>query len=264
MKLFIQLILCISIAFFMVACGDDDTKKETTGSVTLNFDAMVGDTDLELASEGSQDFPYSNSLEQAFNIDLLGYYISEIKLTKEDGSVFEDEVFADATTARGFYQVLENDAASQHIDLSAVPSGEYTSVTFTVGIKGTTVAEGATGGVLDPANGAWFWNWNVGYIAFGIEGNSTSSGSEGDELAFHIGGWSDPNNVKEIALDFPHHLIIGENTESELHIAVDVLEIIESLDFTTTYSVHSPAAGQPLAEKLSGVFEIHHVENDED
>ncbi len=261
MKNLNALALCACI-LFSVSCSDDK-EEETFGAVTLNFDNVVGDEDLSLASEGSAEFPYTNSASQTFNIDLLGYYISEIRLVNSDGTVFADKLLATASESKGYYQVLEDDAESQLIDLSNVPSGSYESLIFTVGVRGNTVAEGATGGILDPANGAWFWSWNVGYIAYGVEGNSTASGSDGDELAFHIGGWSDPDNIKEVTLELPTPLVVGEGTESELHIHADVLEILESLDFTTTYSVHSPAAGQPLAETLPDVFEIHHVENPE-
>ena len=264
MKLFIRFTLCVSIAIYCISCDDDKVDTVSSGTVTLNFDNVIGEDELVLVNSGSEEYDYQNGNQQAFNLNLLGYYVSEIKLINENGEVFLDEVAVDATDSKGYYRVLESDPASQMISLSGVPSGKYTSVTFTIGVKGNTVTEGAAGGVLDPEKGAWFWSWNSGYVALRIEGASPASGAEDKSLTYHIGGWNEPNNIKELTLTLPHHLVVGNDTQSELHIHVDILKILGSLDFTTKFSVHSPSAGQPLADIFSDVFEIHHVDNGED
>ncbi|MEL6485364.1 MAG: MbnP family protein, partial [Bacteroidota bacterium] len=138
-----------------------------------------------------------------FNITTFRYYISKVKLEGPDGEVFEDEmnVSANADDVRGFYLVNEADASSKFITLKDIPAGRYNKITFTIGIGEEGIEEGAAGGILDPAEGAWFWNWNAGYIGFAIEGGAANSGQErveGDgwlieekSFALHIGGWKE-------------------------------------------------------------------------
>ncbi len=149
----------------------DDDKKETFGTFDLEFDNKVGAQELTLADAASTDFKYTNSHNQNFNVSLLGYYITNIKLEGPNGEAFVDPVTTGAAAAdvKGIYQVLEGSSASQTIRLANIPSGKYDKVTFTLGIPADIVQEGATGGVLDPAEGAWLWNWDAGYIGFAFE-----------------------------------------------------------------------------------------------
>lgn len=246
---------------------DNDNLADGVGSVTVRFDNIINDEELALVDyESTESFPFTNSLNQSFNIDLVKYYISEIKLIgMGDTEDYADLVSATAEAATGFYHVEESVSSSQMIELANVPDGMYNQVQFTLGVRGDIVEEGALGGVLDPANGAWFWNWNVGYIAFALEGNSPDVGSEdGSHMAFHIGGWSDPNNVKQISLDLPHHLIVQDGSSSMTHVQVDMMDVVNgdaNVDFSTTFAVHSPGAGVEIANNLPNAFKVHHVQN---
>lgn len=253
--------------FVANADDEDDALADGIGSVTIMFDNVVGDSDLSLSEASSTDsFPYTNENQQTFNLDLLGYYISEIELISDGGEDFVDEVAVSAEGAEGFFHILENDQASQMIMLADVPDGKFNKIKFTLGVRGDIVQEGAIGGILDPSNGAWFWNWNAGYVAFMMEGNSPESGSQTDShFEFHIGGWATPNNIHEIILDFPHHLLVADGTSSMIHIEMDVLDALSghmNVDFGTTFSVHSPVAGEHISQNLTNAFHVHHVENE--
>ncbi|MFT6854780.1 MAG: hypothetical protein ACJA0X_000749 [Cyclobacteriaceae bacterium] len=251
------------------SCNDDkDIATIGPGSVSVRFDNVVGEEEVSLVPyETSESFPFSNSVDQSFNIDILGYYITQIKLlgtgTTED---YIDQVVISAEGAEGVYHILENVETSQMINFENIPEGTYSRLEFTLGVPGELVEEGATGGVLDPSNGAWFWNWNAGYIAFMLEGNSASSGQEeSDHFLFHVGGWGETNNIKQIGLDLPSNLNVSNGSTSMLYIKMDVLKAISgtsNVDFGTTFAVKSPAAGEPIAENLVEAFEIHHVQND--
>ncbi|MEQ8470410.1 MAG: hypothetical protein RIC35_04460 [Marinoscillum sp.] len=262
----IKILAILSLSILLWSCDkDNDMTKETQGTVTLNFDNVAGEADLTLAVDGSTEYPYSNANDQAFNVRMMGYYISKIKLTG-DNLMYEDEAYADTEISKGYYHVQESVSGSAMIELADVPSGSYSQITFTLGIDGSTVQEGALGGVLNPENGAWFWNWNVGYIAFALEGSAEDAGSENKQIAFHIGGWGDPNNIKEISLDLPTALVVGDQTSSMAHIKVDALKTFTghmNVDFASTFSVHSPAAGEHIAYNVADAFYAHHVMNNQ-
>lgn len=286
MKLFNIFVISILSIVLFTACKKDEAANPAneTGQMTLQFDNKVGNEELNLSAAGATAYPYTAANGQTFNITKMGYYISKVKLEAEDGRIYEDEISisANAADVKGFYHVLESNSSSQLISLKDIPAGKYTKVTFTVGVDEEGVQEGAAGGVLDPAEGAWFWNWNAGYIGFAIEGASPNSNQKelvGDgwkvyekSFALHVGGWKDiapasgqtqkfVNNVKTITLDLDSPITVSAKLQPKAHIVVDALKILDgaSIDFATSYAIHAPALGKPLAEQLANAFILHHV-----
>jgi len=286
MKTFNIIILSTLFALFFTACKQNDEVAPAgeVGEMILKFDNVVGNVDLQLNDKGSTVYPYTTASGQMFNLTEMGYYISKVQLIAEDGTVHEDEmnVSANADEVKGYYQILESNTSSQFVTLKNIPAGKYSKVSFTIGISEDGVQEGAAGGILDPAEGAWFWNWNAGYIGFLMEGASPKSSQkevQGDgwkifanSFALHVGGWKDVqpangepqkfvNNVKTVTLTLDSPITVSEKLKPEAHIVVDALKLLDNtnIDFSTTYSIHAPALGQPLAEQLPGVFIVHHV-----
>jgi hypothetical protein len=273
---FLSLLL---VSLFFTACEKDDpAPAEDLGTFDLLFDNRVGDQSATLVGQDATDFPYTNNMGQSFNLTLLGYYISRIELSGPNGEYYADEMStgADAAQVKGFYHILESDANSQNIRLENVPAGKYNRVSFTLGIDAETVQEGATGGVLDPAEGAWLWNWDAGYIAFGIEGRSPASPQEADQfnpengVQIHIGGWKEiagnpnlVNNVKKITLDFPSSVEVESRLSPNAHLEMDLMKVLDGngnqVDFSTTYAIHAPAKGKVFADNLEQAFSVDHV-----
>ncbi|UII32763.1 hypothetical protein LVD17_02815 [Fulvivirga ulvae] len=282
MKLYNLLVMTL-MALVLLACNDDDSDDaQSFGTFQLEFDHRVGDKQMQLSEAGSADYVFSTGSGEAFNLTLFGYYVGKIKLEGPNGELYEDEISITAAEVKGYYHVLQNEASSKYITLENVPAGTYNKVTFIIGVEEDGVEEGAAGGVLDPAEGAWFWNWNAGYIGFAIEGaaeNSAQEKVEGDgwvihekSFSLHVGGWKDVepvtgesqkfvNNVKTVTLDFDSEIRVAENLEPNAHIIVDLLKVLDGadIDFSTTYSVHSPKAGQPLANVIPDVFILDHT-----
>ncbi|MDX2303378.1 MAG: MbnP family protein [Microscillaceae bacterium] len=284
MKTINLLLFSILALFFFTSCNEDTKPEAEFGQMVVEFDHMVGTESLKLDSAGSTNYPYITANGQPFNLSLFGYYISKIKLEGPNGEVYEDEmnVSVNAAEVKGYYHVLEGEDASQFITLKNIPAGKYNKITFTVGIEEEGIQEGVAGGVLDPAEGAWFWNWNAGYIGFAMEGTSPNSPQEEvigsgwkiyeNSFAIHVGGWKNitpaqgevqkfVNNVKTITLDFGTTVTVSESLEPEPHIIVDVLKVLNGaqVDFSTTYSLHSPAPGQVFANQLEDAFILDHV-----
>ena len=276
-KLFIPFALLLGFAFF-TGCNKDDDGDQTAGTFELKFDNIAGDQDITLVDGTSSDFKYTNGMSQNFNVSLLGYYITKIVLEGPNGEYFADQVATSATASqvKGIYHVLENNLNSQVITLSDVPGGKYNKVTFTVGIPAEIVQEGATGGVLDPAEGGWLWNWDAGYIGFAFEGRSPASPVAASQwnpensVQIHLGGWKEVpgnpamvNNIQTFTLDFGTSVNVSEKLSPNAHIEMDLLKVLTSdhatVDFTTVNQVHSPAGGHEIAKGLHDAFKVDHV-----
>lgn len=271
-----------ALTILFASCEEETEKIEegTFGTFELEFDHLVGETKLLLASD-SAVFDYETGDGQSFNVTKFGYYVTAIKLEGADGTVFVDPMNASAKAdeVTGYYHVLEGNDDSKLIKLSNVPSGKYNKVSFNIGIGEEGISEGAIGGILDVANGAWFWNWNAGYIGFAIEGGFHQSshaarvahGAPG-AFAYHVGGWryiapadgeqqKFVNNVRIITMDFETELIVSPKHEPNAHLVVDILKVLDgaNLKFQTTPSIHSPAAGKTLADQFDEAFMLDHV-----
>ncbi|UXP31505.1 hypothetical protein N6H18_14225 [Reichenbachiella agarivorans] len=275
---FNRLWIAIAAITLLAACDKDDNGSEIDmpGTVTLMFDNVAGEADLVLEAEGSTHYNLTNALDQTFNINHLGYYISEIKLTGMEGTEdYVDEVVYGAEEPLGFYLVEEtaDGISGNTIMLKDVPMGHYTSVTFTLGVSMDYLSEGAQGGVLSEANG-YVWSWNSGYIGYKLEGVAAQGAvsehhgrlSEAAALAYHLGGeGEDFSNIKTITLDLGTHVMISSASTSMVTITSDVLKALTGetdIDFTTLSSAHAPSASQPIGNNLMSAFAVTTVEND--
>jgi hypothetical protein len=260
MKKILSFLLVIAM---LSGCSDNNTSSET-GPITLEFDNVVGTSNLQL---NTSDTPYTNSKGEVYKLTSLTYYVSNIELKRDDGTVYTDPIKSDGSL--GYYLIDENDASSQEITLENVPSGNYTEVTFTIGVDASQVDQGAQTGVLDPAKG-FFWSWNSGYIFMVVEGVSPASAEDEHVFQYHIGGYkSDPasnqvNNVRTVTLSFNGDSApVRAQHQPEVHLLFDVNKFLdgagEKISFTSNASRHSPKACEKLADNILTSFVVDHI-----
>lgn len=220
------LLLVFVIGIFVLACTDTSTDPVNTGKLRIAFDNVVSTSDLKLGTA-----TYQNAAGESFTITKFNYFISNIKLRKADGSVYV--VPQDSS----YFLIQEEKPASQTITLSSVPTGNYTGMTFTVGVDSARSLANISlrTGVLDPAlNDGMYWDWNSGYIFMKIEGTSTvAPATQNNTFFYHIGGFGGGyngkktiNNLRTITLAFTDS---GANVQSNaipsVRITTDAMKI---------------------------------------
>jgi hypothetical protein len=146
-----------------------------------------------------------------------------------------------ADHAEGYYLIDQSVESSLTIELEDVPMGEYDHITLKVGVESSGVQQGA-GGVLsqgqDSNDSDMFWNWDTGYQALKLEGQSPSNeigrtvGELLDEsiahgFVFHIGGWATPNNNKEITIH-TDPIEVSSIEKPEIHLVMDLKELVSN------------------------------------
>ena len=135
--------LAIVSSVIFVSCKKDDVPEynpNVKAPLTVEFDNIVGAADLQLGT-GS----YINGSGETFTVSKLKYYISNLVLTKTDGTVYvvpQDE---------SYFLVDESDVDSHEATLS-VPEGEYKTLSFIIGVDSvrSTMDISQRTGVLDP------------------------------------------------------------------------------------------------------------------
>lgn len=262
-------IICLSLAVVtlittFVACNDDETTPPSnggggsttyaSGEVSVEFQNIAGSVFLDPTGATN----YVNSSGETFSVTNFRYYISNVKLIKDDGSKYE--------VPNSYYLIDANDTNSLIAKLPNIPGGKYTGVEYMIGVDSTRNVSGAQTGALDPANGM-FWSWNQGYIFFKLEGNSSAANNNFFE--FHVGGFTGANNaLRNVSIDFTPSILIvdGGKRESEIHISTDVLEIFKN-PVNWSIAGHSAVTmpgvnAASVATNYADMFSFNHIHND--
>lgn len=268
MKTIFKFIVIASMTATFMSCKKDKdsepkptsstTPSTSTGNLKIAFEAMVGDSSLQL---GTANTTYTNQSGNTFNVSVYKYYISNIKIIKSDNSVWIEP--------NSYHLINHADLATTTFTLLNVPVGTYKGIEFMIGVDSTKNAggSGAQTGALDVANGM-YWSWNSGYIMAKFEGTSPQSVATGQNLKFHIGGFSGVNKTMRIVS--PSFGSATANVSSavtpEIHLKSDLLEWFKTpdiIDFSTTHTVHMPgASAKKIADNYADMFTVEHIHND--
>lgn len=252
----------ITISTITACEKTDEIGPNDKGTLSIEFDNRVGLDELKLNGTKAK-----TPAGEEYTISTLNYFISNIKLTNSTG--------VEVSFPDKYFLVRESDAASQTISLLDIPAGNYINVTYTLGVDSLmSIADvGARKGVLDPASYGddnMYWSWNMGYIFFKIEGNSSIvTQNPENKFEYHIGGFGGkdavtPNNIKEISIPLNTNATVRQNTESTIHILFDVNKVFEgnkTITLAEFPSIHNPKVGLDISKNYVNGFSLDHVHN---
>lgn len=256
-----------SCALLFTSCKKDEDvvayDPNVKAPITVEFDNVVGSANLQL-NTGS----YSNAVGETFTITKLKYFISNISLTRTDGTVYT------VPQNDSYFLVDEADEAS-HDALLQVPEGEYKSIDFLIGVDSlrSTLDISQRTGDLDVTGVAadMYWSWNSGYIFFKMEGTSSVATAPGNEFLYHIGGfggYSAPtiNNIKKISIDLMSRGVpkVKTGRTPNIHLMVDVLKVFNgspNVSIASNSVVMFNPFSTTVAANYAGMFTHDHTEN---
>jgi hypothetical protein len=248
-------ISAIILALFATSCKKekDPVPSATTSSLTLKFEHNWGSDGFRFGQQ------YVTTSLDTVTPTLLRYYISNIKITKTDGSVWAEP--------ESYHLVDYVNAVNGVVTFTIpnVPAGDYASLSYLVGVDSVRNYSGAQTGALDPANNM-FWTWNTGYIFFKFEGNTPQANA--GKCAYHIGGFTAPFiGSRSYSTNLNGDLIKATPTSiPQVHLALDVSKLFSGAhawDIDASNStVHMPSANSViLADNMQTMFSFEHIHN---
>tara|TARA_R110002096_G_scaffold89140_2_gene203145 strand:+ start:136 stop:927 length:792 start_codon:yes stop_codon:yes gene_type:complete len=248
------------IAATLTACSTEEEEMLSgEGNLSIEFDNAFGDSDLILNSTS-----YNSNLSEKINISSVKYIVSNFKLETEEGTVFT------YPKEESYFIVDESTISSQFINLKNIPAGNYTKMTFGIGVDQEKYLTGATGqgDFLTLAQDAgMMWSWQAGYKFVVFEGDYTSDNTATPTaFAFHMGSHGTAlDNYKEVTVNFTNSARIRTMLTPEVHVVANVANILTG---TTNFmlddapQIHVDAVKSPqIAENVNGMFSIDHVHN---
>ncbi len=253
-------------AILFISCKKDSAPLYNSGikaALSVEFDNIAGSSDLQL-NTGT----YTNASGESLKITKLKYYVSNFALTNVNGSMY-------TVPQDSCYFLIDESIASTHNAVIRVPEGEYSKISFMVGVDSlrNTMDISRRTGVLDPTTTAsdMYWSWNSGYIFFKLDGTSPAATSPGNVFMYHaggFGGYSTPtaNNLRTISIDLTTRGVpkVKANKQTNIHLFADVMKALNgvtNMSFATTSMIHSIAPGTALANNYRNMFLHDHTEN---
>ncbi|MBD2703016.1 hypothetical protein IC229_20385 [Spirosoma sp. BT702] len=224
-------LICSCLALAFAACDTPDTAfSDQSGKLRLVFDNVVGTSDLKLTNNN-----YQNASGESFTITKFNYYVSNIRLRKSDGT---DYVVPQDSS---YFLVEESRPASQTVTLNNLPVGNYTGISFMIGVDSLrSLADiSKRTGVLDPGiatHDPMYWDWNSGYIFVKLEGISKAvPDTQNNQFFYHIGGFGGGyngkktiNNLRTVTLPFRSDVIsVGSASTPTVQLTTDVLKLFD-------------------------------------
>jgi hypothetical protein len=255
----------MAIALAVASCSSDDNNAVTgQGKLAVEFDNVFGSANLLLNTSGNV-----TSQGETLTVSDVKYIISNIELTREDGTVF---VYP---KAESYFIVSEANAASQVLELENIPAGNYTKIKFGIGVDETQYNLGETvqGDFFAAAqNEDMAWTWSAGYKHLLFEGMFTSATvTTPTSFMVHTGKSGANYNYTSVTLDFPDTALIRTNITPDVHIFADVAKIIDGTNKISLTDNNMGGMGAMIMSganlplitaNLSNMFTVNHVHND--
>lgn len=187
-------------------------------SNSIFFDSKINNEKLELGKTY-----FSSILKDSLRVDLLKFYVSNIKLLKSETIV---------ASIDGYYLIdMQN---KKSISFSSNEKIDFDSISFEIGVDSATHELGAMDGDLDPTKGM-YWTWQSGYIFFKMEGSMNLLKSNKGLFTYHIGGYNQMfPTIKK--LTFP------TRPTKDIHILLDIDRFLEKWNCVLVPEIMSPSA----------------------
>ncbi len=260
------LLLFIPLVTMSFSCKKDTVPQYNATIKTplsIEFDNIIGGSDLQLGTAS-----YSNANNEQFKVTMLKYFVSNIVLTKTDGTKY-------TVPQDSCYFLIDESKAATLSSIINIPEGEYAKLDFVLGVDSlrNTKDLSQRTGKLDPTGDAagMYWSWNSGYIFFKMEGTAVVSPQVNNVFQYHIGlfgGYTAPtlNNLKNISIDLTARGIAKVKTGKtpNIHLLVDAMKMFNgstNISIATNSVVMASALSAKVADNYANMFQHDHTEN---
>jgi hypothetical protein len=177
--------------------------------------------------------------------------MSNFKLIKKDGTTYD--------IPESYHLVNAFEAASLHFHYDKIPFGEYTGISFLIGVDAPRNTSGAQTGDLDPAKDM-FWTWSTGYIMAKLEGTSSSVPTSDQKYRLHIGGFEGENSaLRTVSINFASPMVLAAGKVGEVELKADVAKWFSpnNISLAAVNNLMMPSAtSRKIADNYANMFSL--------
>lgn len=247
------------------SCSDDHNHDDLSGEgrLELYFDHSYKGDKLILGANNQ-----ANSNGETLKVNRFTYIVSNVQLHKSDGTTF-------TYPKDKSYFIINSENNNIKVDLDNVPSGDYTKITFGIGVDQPKYLTGESEQQVfwDLAQTQFMtWAWITGYKFINFEGTFTSSEVVGEtNFRVHMGSHGTAlDNYREQTVDFPTVAKVRNGNKPSVHFEVDAnlildgdhkLKLSEALNpaGTTAIIMVNAEKAPKVATNAQKMFEVDHI-----
>lgn len=241
----IILVVIAGLFLSLSSCKNNEETPEPasqTQNLSFKMSTVIGSKPLDFTSV------FTTTAGARYTLSSFRYYVSNIRLVKQDGSVYP---------ITGKYLLVN--PAIENYDLGEVPVGDYKGLKFAVGIDSVTNHKDPTvyptTNPLAIQSPAIHWSWNSGYIFLMMEGSCDTTDTNTDVQTY--GQFSHPL-FYHIGMDMLYREVnlnnasfaVKANEEKSVHIQADLDKFFAGIDIKTENGSHTMGS-MPLATRLA-------------
>ncbi|WP_420571544.1 MbnP family protein [Kordia sp.] len=232
------------------SCNNDSNAIETS-AMEITFDNRISATqDLNLGTTA-----FINQNNESIVTNELKYIISNISLTQDNGTVYE------YPKEDSYFVINEADPSSLTLSLTGIPVGNYTHISFGIGVDQSKYP--LDGGVMNfipqAEQAGMLWNWAAGYKFIKFEGTFTPQGGTESPFVIHVGSHGQTlDNYKFITLPVANSINIATGNTASVNVQALISTIIDAtnqikLEDTSDIQV-DPVNAPRVATNLESAF----------
>lgn len=246
----IQLLTLASLILLSSCSGDSSSSTPELGNLNLEFNNLLDGNDLTLDTR-----TYTNDSDETYEVNELKYIISNIILTSATGE-------SHTIPVENSYFVI-NEEGNTTASLTDIPTGNYTSISFGIGVDPTKypIESGTLNFIPTAEEAGMLWTWSAGYKFIKFEGAYTTAtdGEEPNTFLYHVGSHGATlDNYKEVELSISKE--IATNTTTSQIINFDVAKIFDSINTLSLENKDDiqvdPENAPKIAENVSTAFSV--------
>lgn len=253
-------LLLLVVTTLFIACNDKKDPDETPatyGKIELKFDHRWGHD--HSGGTPSEDFVLNKNYvlqdsHDTVSFQKLKYYVSNVAFTNVSGGVHK--------VSNSYHLIDASTGTIASLVFDSVPSNEYVSVSFIIGVDSLKNVSGAQSGDLSPSK-EMFWNWNTGYRFITVEGKQIKAAGD-TAFVYHIGGFSgDKNALQHKSAAFSNGINANPNATPSVHFNVNIAGLwSNNSSLATTKKVHMPGSmAVQFSKNFRDAVELDHTHN---
>ncbi len=236
-------ILSIAVYYISIACSCNKTNNAVTTPKGILY--LHLHTNIDTNEAGVGDVARDSS-GRYFSFTLADFYMSGIVLHKSDGSTY---------SVSGVYVKKFIDSEEYYVD--SIPAGNYTSISFNVGIDAATNSTNPSSypssNILSMQTPSmWFGSTSQGYIFMNLQGMAdTTTGDAGTivncPFSYQLG-----TSAMLETVNMPTHATydVVANQVTFIHLICDYGKALRGINFKTQ-STATPFSNAAVAQQIA-------------
>lgn len=201
------ILILASILTIFSSCTEDENNTSPKSVLTVQFKHFYKNQALQIVNDNL--LIYLNAELNQYNVKSLKYYISKIIFEREDGTMYDVNMYKLVNAA-------ESEAFNQY-RFTDIPNGQYKKIHFTFGIDSArNVLQGLPNN-SETNSMEWPVNLGAGYHFMMLEGVFKKSDNSLSGYAIHLG--KTPNQYKA---EFNIDLNVQSGSDYKINVQMNV------------------------------------------